>query len=139
MGRDMKEIAIDGTSYRITQLGTKDARKVELRCARVLGELLPLALAGQHGIAGAARVGAEIARSLSDEDLELVVRLFAEQTLYSPGEGRWFPLWSHYDDHFAGANISHAKWLYESLRHTFADYFREAAPLLGAAVAAPSA
>jgi len=134
MARKTEEKVIDGVTYKVTQVGAKEARKVQLRLARVAGALMPLALDGSQGAGALAAVASSLARVMTDEDLALVIDTFANQTLFQdPGAG-WRGLPEHYDEHFAGAALRHLRWLRFALEVNFSDFFVALGPAPGAAV-----
>lgn len=130
MGRTQKEYRIDGESYRISHLGAREAHRIEIVVSNALSGALPAMIALRQG-AGRKMAPVEYASAinlsgLSADDYIAICLALASQCEFSPEPGRWLPLDTHYDDHFAGRLMHHKMWLLEALRHNFPDFFARA-------------
>jgi hypothetical protein len=134
MSRETTTTVIAGTPYIITQIGAKAARRIELRCARLLvgGLKIDDIRGGESGAIEALLTA--VASGLSDEDLDMVCDVFAQATqvslplqvttgtLASPPVS----LAAVFDDHFAGANhVNMWRWLIFCFKFNFASFLGE--------------
>jgi hypothetical protein len=142
MSRETCTVDIGGTSYQITQLGAKAARRIELRCARLIvaGLKVPDASAAASGDTAAIEaVLTAVAAGLSDDDLDMVCEQFAEatkvrltlQTTTGALPSAPVSLSAIFDDHFAGANhVNMWRWLAMCFKINFASFLGELGTLI---------
>ena len=128
---------IAGTRYTITQIGAKAARRIELRCARLLVAGLKIEDIQKNDAIEA--ILAMVADGLSDEDLDTVFDIFAKETRVTlalqttTGTLPSAPvsLDTVFDDHFAGANhINMWRWLAFCFKFNFSSFLGELGTLV---------
>jgi hypothetical protein len=144
MTRETTTTVIGSTQYTVTQIGAKAARRIEMRCARLLVAGLKVDDI-QKGDTGAIEaLMSAVANGMSDEDLDMVCDVFAQATMVSltlqvtTGTIPSAPvsLAAVFDDHFSGANhINMWKWLIFCFKFNFASFLGELGALLQSAPA----
>jgi hypothetical protein len=125
--RETKSKVIGDTTYFVTQLGAKDARRVGRRLARIFGV--------------AAEADNKIGKffdALSDDEFDFLCDTFAKTTLISPADSPLnpatgqpqvqFPLVAKFDDHFAGHMGLMVQWLRFGVEVNFGSFLDELGP-----------
>lgn len=150
MSRETSTVDIAGHRYTVTQIGAKAARRIELRCARLLVSGLKVGDLKSGDTGAIEALLTAVASGLSDDDLDMVCDVFAESTQISlalqttTGTMKSAPvaLSTVFDEHFAGSNhINMWRWLTFCFKFNFASFLGELGTLVpGLVVAAnPSA
>jgi hypothetical protein len=129
--RETKETTIDGTKYRVTQLGALAASRVMLRLGNAIKR------------SQSENVSAEL---LTDDEWEFCRSAFADSTSFDlaiqakAGTVKQ-ALSDHFDEHFAGKPGQMLQWFAFALKANFGDFLAEIGTLLaevGAAKPNPS-
>ena len=117
---------INGRTYRITQHGAKEGRRILARIVQHLGE--PLKATGSAEGAGAfgAALG-EFVKGLSPAEVDYFCDAFAPKTQVAWAESPdgWVPLGPIFDSHFAGNYGEMLAWLAAAIEVNYASFFAE--------------
>lgn len=112
---ETKNKTINGTTYKVTQLGVRKGTQVLLRIVNKLGLLAKAEGGGVEGIIGA------VAQNLTEEDFNFLCDAFLPMTLVST-LGKEIPLKNHFELHFAGKYWEMCEWLAFCLEVNFSDF-----------------
>tara|TARA_R110000772_G_scaffold68692_1_gene152191 strand:+ start:77 stop:532 length:456 start_codon:yes stop_codon:yes gene_type:complete len=132
--RETIACTIKSQQFKIKHLKASSQRKV-LR--RLLAAAAPLAAMGDGGDADMGKLVSEILAAMTDDDLDTITNLFAEETKQI-NAGAEIPLTPDFtDDLFAGAGMSlWLEWMRKCIDHNFAGFFVELRTAVGEAVRA---
>ncbi len=135
MGLKTVEVSIDGKDYRITQLPFGASQRLLTRLMRVVGPVLAELAAGVKD--GKANLESDLTElmptfgpaveklcaSLGDDDLDFLFKTLAGHSEVSLSEGKWVNLKDVMEMEFAGEFPHAIKWLVESLKVNFGNFF----------------
>lgn len=127
MGRECKESSvIDGFTYKVTQLGAKEGRRVFARLVSTLGGAvgaLAKEVTGEGNGADAAQGVASFADRITPETLDFFCDVFAPYTLVCNGPSE-LPMSKEFDDHFAGRYAQMVQWLVFCIEVNFGSFLK---------------
>lgn len=119
---------INGTTYKVTQVGAKVGRRIMLKLASALGAATTKP--------GAEAIEAAI-QAIDPDDFDFLCDAFAANTkivlntVTAKGPGQIEqPLSGVFDSHFAGNYVAMIKWLAFCFKLNFADFFDGAASIV---------
>jgi hypothetical protein len=136
--RETKEREIDGTRFRVTQLGALKATDLFVRLMQVLGPTLGEAV-GSGAQVDPGKLIASLAMNLRSEDIAYMrdtLGLVSEVHVGARAQDdAWRPMHSRetYDEVFAGRMMLQIRWLTFALEVQFADFFGDGGFLRAAA------
>lgn len=116
MARETKETTIEGTKYRVVQVGAKVGRKVALKLGKVL----------------ASGAKDNFAESLNDDDVDFLCEEFSKVTEVFFDSGKALYLNTVFDEQFAGKYFEMYKWLEFCIELNFGDSLKKAGLTSGA-------
>lgn len=133
MAIEAREITIGGTTYRVTQLGTKKGQALLVRLVKLLGPGVG-SFVGGMGRSSADEFDSALALGVGDALHDLAHRLdaaevagvleeFAKITVILQSDDVQPLLWSVYDDHFAGRYDELLAWAKFCMEVNFSSFF----------------
>ena len=126
MSRDTITHEIDGHKYQITQLGSKEGRRLMLRLIDVAGEGIAKIIASQDsGNTSTLNAAAiELIAAIKEKDLEYLCSTFGASTKVIAKSGEASTLDDHViDDWFAGRYDTMIRWLKACIEVNYAPLF----------------
>lgn len=133
MAIESRETTIGGTTYRVTQLGTKRGTSLLVRLVRLLGPGVGSLVGGLgrtdvNSLDSALAVGVDdamhdLAMRLDDKEVQLVLEEFAKLTAVVQSDEIELRLWDIYDDHFAGRYDEMLRWAKFCMEVNFSSFF----------------
>lgn len=132
MGRECRESGmIDGFTYKVTQLGAKEGRRVFARLVSTLGgavgalakEVMNASEGKQEGGVDAAQGVASFADRITPETLDFFCDTFSTYTLICHGATEQ-PMAREFDDHFAGRYAQMVQWLIFCIEVNFGSFLK---------------
>jgi len=139
---EAKQFEVDGVQYRLTMFGAKAGQKLLVRVVKVIAPALgqganDVSLGRSGGVElGSVRVAEAVESFCNGVDPAMFAEIcesFAAKCEFSTDDGATFrPLGALYDDHFAGRYLALLRWVGESFRVNYADFFGELGPRLQA-------
>lgn len=138
-----KVVEVNGRSYKLLQLTTNKALSTLTLLTKLLGPSLAELLVADQDVEGSVERASANAFSIfcstiNDRDLETLRRVFGDVTFCLDGDKEQLLSYNVQDLHFQGRPMDVFLWLWEALRHNYADFFEGARPLF-AKLAAPQA
>lgn len=127
---ESEETTIGDTTYRVTQLGAKQGRRLLMRLLRLAGPSLTEAIGGDTSLASLGDVdlstlsGAvkRLCENALEDELEHLFDTFAPKTQIDKGEGKWAVLSHEAELHFAGKYREMFEWLWFCLQVNYKDF-----------------
>lgn len=127
---ETKEKEIDGSVYRVTQLGSKAARRVFLRLSKLIVPALAQSIKGTENIPA---ILESLVQHLSDDDVDFVCEALASVTkvvdIGTNSKGDKFDSVNNLDkcfeEQFRGKTLQQFQWLAWAIEVNFADFLAE--------------
>lgn len=126
------EVEIDGTRYRVTQLGWKEGRRLLARLLKLIGPGLTEAVGGSakledlggRDLASFAPAIREICQKNLETELDHLCDTFAKKTVINTDGGEDFQQLSRIAElHFAGKYKQMFEWLWFCLKVNYQDFW----------------
>lgn len=115
---------IKGRTYKITQHGAKEGRKILARLLQLLGKPFGALSASEGMEAFAGAIGSFVA-GLTPAEVDYFCDVYAPKTLVDMGEATDLPLNTVFDEYFAGAYGDMTLWLVACIEVNYASFFDE--------------